>query len=235
MKAALDQPSDSAERSYRTLRTAIGCIGFLLPFVVQTAAAWPFRDPQQKSISAYYYTGSRDLFVGMLWAIGIFMLCYKGPQLVDEITSAIAGVFAIFVALFPTAPDLLPTDTETTVGNLHYAFAAVFFGAITYMSLFLFTRSTKPSKTKRKERRNLVYRVCGSIMAASVVTMLAVRFLVPEATRNVLYAHRLTYWLETAAIASFGFAWLTKGEVLPLLKDLPGDEPPVAQATGAPA
>ncbi len=56
--------------TYLALRKAVGWIGILLPLVLILGMLLIFRgDAIQKTISQYYYTGMRDVFVGALCAI----------------------------------------------------------------------------------------------------------------------------------------------------------------------
>lgn len=223
------EPTDSIVRDYFALRKAIGWLGFLLPFAVAFVALFPEND-QPSSISLYYYTTSRNLFVGLLCAIGVFLLFYKGQQKIDAWLSGFAGAFAIGVAMFPTSPAQDATPTQTHISYIHYTSAALFFAAITWMTLFLFTKTDKVVMSERKQKRNRVYKVCGTIMAVSVLALLAQAPLSKE-TKDLLASFRYTYWLETAAIVSFGIAWLTKGEAI--LKELPPDDPGADQSSGA--
>jgi hypothetical protein len=227
--AHLATPTDSIVRDYLALRRAIGWLGFLLPFAVSLAAAFPHSD-EQSSISLYYYTHSRNILVGVLCAIGVFLLFYKGQQRIDAWLSGLAGAFAIGVAMFPTSPAKDATDLQTHISYVHYTSAALFFAAITGMTLFLFTKTDQAVMSARKQKRNLVYKVCGTIMAVAVLALLAQAPLSKE-TKDLLASFRYTYWLETAAIVAFGIAWLTKGEAI--LKELPPDDPGVSESSGA--
>jgi len=203
--------------SYLTLRKAIGFLGIALPFAVSLGALILFRTRIQSSISSYYYTGTRDVLVGALWAIGFFLLSYRGYEPVDNITGNLGCVFALGVALFPTAPDLNPSTTARLIGYFHMAFAGLFFLTLIFFSLFLFTK-TKPhvQPTRRKLQRNILYRVCGVAMATCILLMTIYTFL-PDAAAASLECYHPIFWLETIAILSFGISWLTKGEGI--LKD----------------
>src|SRR6266852_8308761 len=85
-------PQDSLVLSYLGLRKAVGIIGFALPFVL--AIAGPGI---QGSISCYYYTDMRNVLVGSLCAIGVFLMSTRGYDLRDEIAGRLACVFAIGV------------------------------------------------------------------------------------------------------------------------------------------
>lgn len=206
--ARLAAPNDSDVRSYRTLRTAVGLLGILLPFVA-SLSGWllPPRLPKP-SISAYYYTDTRDFFVGMLCAIGVFLVCYRGPQKIDEVVSALAGVFAVGVAWLPTKPEGAASPAQELVSRLHYASAALFFSAITFMALFLFTKGDTADPAKR--RRNVLYRACGITMATCIAVMLVQAWFFPG-SKETWKAHGITFVLETISIEAFGIAWLVKG------------------------
>ena len=64
--------------SYLWLRTAIGIIGIALPFALVLGKILFDGGGLQNSMSAYYYTNTRNLFVGSLCAIGIFLMSYRG-------------------------------------------------------------------------------------------------------------------------------------------------------------
>lgn len=203
--------------SYLTLRQAIGILGIALPFVVSLGAGIIFQKAIQNSLSGYYYTGMRDVFVGTLCAIGVFLISYKGYERIDDIAADFASIFAIGVALFPTAPDGAVSAQAQSIGYLHLGFAVLFFLTLIYFSLILFTK-TNPNKspTPQKLQRNMVYQACGYLMGVCITLMVIYTILTINQPSLYKEFHPL-YWLETIAIVSFGFSWLTKGEAI--LKD----------------
>ncbi len=97
--------SDPLVRSYLFLRKGIGIIGVALPFVLIIGAIILDHHLELSySLSAYYYSVMGSVFVGSLWAIGIFLICYQYDHL-DNIVSNIAGICVIGVSLFPTTRD----------------------------------------------------------------------------------------------------------------------------------
>jgi hypothetical protein len=198
--------------SYLALRRAVGIIGTSLPFVL-VAGNWLLDGwGIQSSISAYYYTGMRDVFVGSLCAIGVFLLSYRGYDQADDTTGNLACVFAVGLALLPTSPAVGATTTQTVVGYAHLAFASAYFLTLAYFSLVLF-KKTNPARrmTARKIQRNMVYTACGYTI------LVCVGLIVVNAT---LFAHSAlqrvdpVFWLESAAVLAFGISWLTKGEAV---------------------
>jgi hypothetical protein len=203
--------------SYLTLRRAIGLLGITFPFVLSLGALILLRTGLQSSISSYYHTGMRDVFVGTLCVIGFFLLSYRGYESSDDRAGNLACVFAVGVALCPSVPEGLPASGARLVGYAHTAFAALFFATLIYFSLRLFTKTDPDrSPTRRKLQRNRVYRLCGYTMSVCILLILFYSLL-PDAMRSFLEAGRPVYWLEALAVLAFGVSWFTKGEAI--LKD----------------
>jgi hypothetical protein len=203
--------------SYLLLRKIIGILGTAFPFLLIFGALIFFRTGLQSSISSYYYTGMGDVFVGVLCVIGFFLLSYRGYEPIDRFMGDLACIFAVGVALFPTAPDGFVSCEARCIGYIHLAFAAAFFITLIIFSLCLFTK-TKPDKepTRKKIHRNRVYRTCGYIMCVCVLLMIIYTPL-PEDVKSHIKFLRPIFWLEAVAVVSFGISWLVKGEAL--LKD----------------
>lgn len=200
--------------SYLGLRKGIGVIGVVLPFMLAIGKVVRGAPGLQNSISAYYYSGMRDVFVGSLVAIGVFLMSCRGYERKDHIAGLIAGGAAVAVALFPTA-DQDPTPGAKLIGGLHLGFAALFFGMLAFTSLYLFTK-TDPKKppTRRKRQRNVVYKVCGYIIVAVLALSVLLALLPADTIDRDLHP---LFWLESIAVVAFGVSWLTKGEAM--LKD----------------
>lgn len=205
---------------YLTLRTIIGVLGMALPIVVSLGAMAFFQTGLQNSISGYYHTGMRDVFVGMLWAIGFFLFSYEGYERADNIAGELACVFAIGVALFPTSPDGAAGPVADIISVVHLVFAGLLFLTLAYFCLFLFTK-TDPEvpPTPRKLQRNVVYRVCGYTMLLSFLLILVYTYLLPDSLVASIAPMRPIFWLEALAIFAFGVSWFTKGEGM--LRDMP--------------
>ena len=217
--------------SHLTLRQLLGWMGISLPFLLVLLNWIIFREDLETSISAYYhikYVGA--VLVGVLFAIGVFLLAYKGYPLLntdkayefsDNVVGNFAGVFAIGVAFFPTRPENA-SDLDRIFGIVHFACAGLFLAALAYFAFFLFTKTypdtvTHPityvqqrEKERRKKKyRNLVYRFCGIVIGLCIV-LLIVNFLIGD----VIQAIKPVFWLEAIAVVAFGLSWLVKGEAL---------------------
>ena len=207
--------SSSFVLSYLGLRKAVGIIGIALPFVLAIGKFLIEGPGIEDSISNYYHTDMRDVFVGSLCAIAVFLMSYRGYERKDDIAGDLACVFALGVALFPTTPELNVTSGDEVIGALHLIFAAGFLLTLAYFSLVLF-RKTDPTRppTPRKLQRNTIYTFCGYIILASIALIVIVSFLSSDSPVQRLDP---VFWLESAAVVAFGISWLTKGEGI--LKD----------------
>jgi len=204
--------NDSLVVSYLTLRKAIGIVGISLPFALALGYVLAGGAGIVSSVSGYYWTAMRDVLVGSLCAIGVFLLSYRGYETTDDVAGDLACVLALGVALCPTAPPVGATAAQLLVGKLHFGFAAGLFLVLAFFSLVLF-RKTDPSAspTPRKLQRNVVYTVCGYVILACIALAAGVSLFADDSPIKRL---RPVFWLEATAIVAFGVSWLTKGEAI---------------------
>jgi hypothetical protein len=210
-------PEKATVFTYLTLRKAVGGIAVLLPFAVSIPWWFICHHALESSISGYYYTGMRNLFVGSLCGIAMFLLCCCGFDSKDEIAGRLAALFALGVAFCPTTPDN-PSPFRKHVGWAHYGFAALLFLTLAYFCLFLFTMTAKHHLlTRRKLIRNKVYNVCGCLIVAMVLAIAVTKILELLKHTYTILGLGPVFCFEALALVAFGFAWLTKGETF--LKD----------------
>lgn len=209
-----------------TLRKIIGILGMALPFLLfvslymSSGLTYPLQ-----SISHYYFTRVSSIFVIVISLMAIFLIVYKGKEPVDFYMSLIAGIFALLLVLFPTSniTDICcDINKKYSVTNLtesgfritlHYISAAIFLLCLSFMSLFLFTRSDKSPEKRgsKKILRNRIYRICGVLMIIAVLIIFVGGVMYPTEYYD---KHQLTFWMETVAVESFGISWLIKGKTL---------------------
>jgi hypothetical protein len=209
--------------SYIALRRAVGVLGICLPLLV-TVGGKVFGDfVCQSSISAYFHTNVREVFVGVLSAVGVFLISYKGFDVHDDRASDIAGVAALGVAAFPCKSELAGQRigilqlSQTVSNSVHVICAAVLFVTLAIISAFLFTKTASSSTmTPQKRARNRVYRICALVMGAALIEIAVFALVLSDAQQSVA---RTTLLGETVALIAFGVSWLVKGETI--LKDQP--------------
>lgn len=205
-------------RSYRRLRTLIGVIGIALPFALLIGDA-VFLDGDaliRGSLSAYYHSGMRDVFVGTLCATGVFLITYRVVEPGREnALSTVAGFAALGVALFPTrrpadmALALTPLQQEwgeTTVATIHFASAVVFIGCLAIISYDFGTREERNPHRERTSRLRwrTFHRACAAVIVATVLGVGLTQL------TGVLDRYSLLVG-ETVAVLAFGLSWLAKG------------------------
>ena len=205
---------DSLVISYLALRKAIGILGIALPFALAIGGIWLYGLEIQSSVSSYYRTGMRDVFVGTLCAIAVFLMSYNGYEPKDNIAGKLACLFAIGTALLPVAPERNPSQQELLIEHLHLLSAVLFFLTLAFFSLFLFTK-TDPSKkkTRKKQQRNAVYISCGALILVGLALIVVIGLL-PDGALAGLKKGQPVFWLEAMMVVAFGFSWFTKGEAI---------------------
>jgi hypothetical protein len=216
--------------SYHAQQQTVGWIAFLMPFSVRILASVFDGIAWTDSISAYYYTALRDVFVGSLAIGGLALAFFRTDRRHDAWVAVVAGLAAIGIGLFPmkilrgdilwrsaTTPEaadkLLDALQHAPHGplGLHFYCVATFFAATAYLVIFSFRANTAPDPTPQKLARNKVYVVCGAIMAASGIWLAYQKL-----------HQRAIFWPELCAVVSFAAAWLVKGQAVPGLKDEAG-------------
>ncbi|GAA2337563.1 hypothetical protein [Dactylosporangium salmoneum] len=219
-------------RSYLLMRAVIGFIGVALPFALVFGDMALERGKIRGSLSEYFYTGMRDVFVGSLCVTGLFLITYKVfEHNLDNSLSIVAGVAALGVALFHTdrpkgsTIPLTPLQEamgERSVATVHYVSAAVFIISLGIISLYFGIREGKRTQLRGRRSPEFWRRfhfTCAAGIAVAVVFIAVAKF---------------TGWLddyaliigETLSILSFGASWLMKGlELRVLLGPKPADEP----------
>jgi len=215
---------------YYVLRSLIGLAGFSLPLAVWLGSMALDGQDLLSSISTYYYSSMRDVLVGILIIIGVFLATYKAYRgrgerlwgwLSDDLLTNVAGVAALGIAFFPTAACAVercttgfpgpPWTRGSAVFVVHVGSAAVFFIAMGIMALFVFTKSDR--RKPGGALRHWTYVVTGTIILACAVAM-GVYGLLPATLRARLSPLNPIFWAEALGIWAFGIAWLMKGRAL---------------------
>ena len=187
------------------LRAMIGWLGMLLPWIVVSLLHY-----FPNSISATWYTNACTAFMIILGSASLLLICYKGYTIVDDILLTCSGIAGLCICLFPCAVAGVEGKVGTFLidatisARIHNISAIIFFGLLSYNSLFLFTKSSG-EMTRNKKIRNIIYRVCGVGMMASFLFLLLPDF------------HIKVWLVETIALFFFGVSFLTKADIYPWL------------------
>jgi hypothetical protein len=232
--------------SYLTMRKAIGWIGILLPLALVIGDysikklnllnnnwfvktddcyhVYPFDSSLKSSISYYYYSSVGEIFTSALFAVALFLFCYKGHPLrkgefglSDKAMSNLAAFFALGIVIFPASsshciPDNLRIFISSkNTGIIHFIFAGLFFTSLSFISIFNFRRTEKVSEFGTKPPHNL-YKYCGFIMLTSILFIFVYSKILKH---KFIWLDNLypVFILETIALLAFGVSWLTKGKI----------------------
>lgn len=216
----MDDHHSIAKNFYR-VRQALGLLGFFLPIFLIFGGVL-ILGRVEPSLSDYYHTALRDVFVGILAAISIFLMCYtghprgEGEKVSDDWVTTLTGIAALGVAIFPNGPghDGGLSLVHLLVGQsfasgLHYISAVVFLASAGYVSFFRFARTAKPFRRR-------IYRACGRVIwGVTVIVIITSWFKVkgPAAPQTFVREWYLVLWFEVLGIWAFSIAWLVKGRV----------------------
>jgi hypothetical protein len=88
--------------TYRYLRIAMPVLVIMLGTSVMAQIFAPSPDCWLGSISAYYYTSARAVFVACLCAIGACLVIYHGNTSREDFALNVSGFLALVVAFVPT-------------------------------------------------------------------------------------------------------------------------------------
>ena len=207
----------------RLLRLGIGAVGVFLPAGL-IAVNWVRHFWQHRagfviiptSMSGSYWTTARDVFVGSLCAIGVFLIGYRRTWLQD-ICSTAAGVCALLVAFNPTAPGPGRPGEPPWVNYVHHAAAGVLLLALGAFCFVFLAEDRGAGPSGRPAR--IMYLTSGCAVIAAVIAALITGLL------GVGSNWPLLYLLEAVAVFSFGAAWITAS-----LNDQAGPPPPAHPA-----
>lgn len=201
-------PDGQDSKTIMRLRFGVGAIGILLP-VVLPLGNWIMDWTKSRtgvevwpgSMSGSYYTSTRDIFVGSLCALGVFLIAYRfNPK--QDLASTLAGFLALGVAFCPTAPSANATAGQQLVGAVHLGFAGLLL-----FTLAGFCWAMGQAQEFTGDGNKTVRFVChaaGTLIPVFVV----LAGLMSAAKIGVGMAFTPLYLFEALSVWAFGFAWL---------------------------
>lgn len=212
--------------TYVFLRLGIGTLAIALPVILSVLGFIRYGLVLQDSLSAYYHAyvptsqlpdvfsvaGNgvmRNWFVGILWAIGFFLILYQGFGRRESKALNAAGVLLVMVAMFPmdwTCHQSCPKI------SIHGVSAILFFFSIGYVCIFrsgdTLNHGFYPGlldKDRRFYRR--WYRVIGSAMWIFPLFVAALEF-----AKIRIFGTHAVFFIEAGGIWVFAAYWLLKSK-----------------------
>jgi hypothetical protein len=219
-------------RAYRTILLAAGVIGILMPVGLILGdrffldAPFELRD----SISSYYYSPLRDLFVGSLCVIGVLLITYEWPgsgfAWAEFVISSLAGFLLLLVAFCPTEPPGLPhsgnhckvddptpapcTALQHHFGDndlykVHIPSAILALGLLAVLAV-VFARHESRATPPRMTLRNVHFLSAGVIVLGLIVAGIGFKW-----NPEPIWQFQWVYVGEVIALLGFGFGWVVRG------------------------
>jgi hypothetical protein len=195
----------------------VGVVGILLPGLL-IAANWIAGDKVivPSSMSGSYYTSARDLFVGLLCVLGIFLIFW-----IQYICTLLAGVAALVVAFCPTAPPPNMGTEPPWINDVHHIAAGAL---ILTLGIFCFVLQRNDAagianldtpapadsaghdaRQQVPRWRSVLYFICGGLVFLSGGVALYTEVWPTSWSTG----WQSLYLFEAVAVFSFGIAWIT--------------------------
>ena len=210
---------DHIQLTYVFLRIGVGALALLLPIILAVGGAAAYGLRLQDSISAYYhaFTASprfpdifaieglglmRNWFVGILWAIGFFLILYKGFGRRESRALNIAGILLVMVSMFPMGWACREACPKVST---HGVTAILFFFAIGYVCIFRSSDTLQLLPVSQRTVYKRIYRVIGVIM-----WLFPLFVAIFEAAHLRIFGTHTIFFIEAVGIWTFSAFWLIK-------------------------
>jgi hypothetical protein len=188
-------------RTYFTLRVGIVALSFALPLILLGYSLANFGGLVVGSMSAFYGGVMRDWFVGILWAIGFFLINYKGFSALEDWLLNFAGGFAVLTAMTPCN---CWGDESLSKSAWHTGFAVAFFICMASVCLFCardtITLLPEPADRDRFKRG---YVMIAILLALSPLAAMATAYVAGARDSRVFFIEWFAVWV-------FGAYWAMK-------------------------
>jgi hypothetical protein len=219
---------DDFTQTYFALRMALGSLALALPVLLFAGGWWLQGLRLQPSISAYYHSDMRVVFVGTLWAVGLGLIAYKGFSRREDWALNLGGALACCIAIFPMppqdalacilpdcaggacAPRVAPYDSTAQAlidAQLHFPAAIGFFALLGFVMIFCAHHTLHLVPAARRRFYMALYPALGIAFVGSMIAaFVLLRVFGPEEPCR----DRTVFWVEVAGIVSFALYWFFK-------------------------
>ncbi len=234
-----EQRDAAYTRSYRSIRLLVGVLGIGLPLVLIVGEAYYLRGGVhvRGSLSAYYHTSMRDIFVGGLCVIGFLLASYLAGEAAswDFRVSLVAGIAVLGVVFFPTSRSGLPPNSpacedpsvppgcsfvehllgESRTAVIHGVCAVIFIVGLAVMSLLFAASEVRRETPGRRPGHPIAFRnraLFSAHLALGILILLAGLWVfVGGALHADLGELTPLYVGEVVSVWAFGASWLLAG------------------------
>lgn len=197
------------QKTMKTIRYALGWLCLILVPCSVGFGLFDIADNGSQywwSVSATYYANSKPFMIGILFATGVFFICYRGYDRLDNIIADISAVSAFGIIIFPCECFASPERVGifglnvSTSHILHCIFASILFISFAIMIGFRFTKGNT-TYFFAKKRRNRIYRICAALITLAMIV---------QVVTSILDIGWMTIVNETVMLTSMSIAWLVK-------------------------
>lgn len=218
--AASQRHTQDLVLSYHRVRTALGMLGLFLPLTL-ILGGLQTTGQIEPSISDFFHTKMRDVYVGTLSAIGIFLISYRGYRrrddevLSDNVLATLAGLAAFGLAFFPNAPGTNGAETvsqvvlgEKVAMGVHFVSGSLFFFCLALFCYLQFPKTANPTRRR-------IYLACGHVIILSLIGLIVGSYFKmngSEALQRFVVDWRVVFWAEAVGVWAFSLSWLVKGK-----------------------
>ncbi len=196
---------------HRTIKLIVGVIAVGIGPLTNFLAKHSASPVDITSISASYYVAgpAQTIFLGFLFAIAALLAAYNGFSTAEMISSKVAAVAALGVALFPCGCDGRPVR----VPHAHEFFATIVFLILAYLALGFYRRARAKNDAKANARA-IIYAICIVAIIGAIIVLALNGGLANTETKT---ESRVTFYGELVALVAFGISWLTASHFIPVL------------------
>jgi len=190
--------------TYFTLRIGIVILSAALPLGLYAYSWYVDHGLVETSMSAFYgaHEGTmRNYFVGVLCAVGAFLILYQGFSPLEDWLLNCAGACAVLTAITPCN---CWCDAVVAPSTWHKVFAIAFFGSMVSVVWFCAedTITILPTEALQKKFKR-TYRGIALGLAASPIAAVTVSYLLQNYVSHTFYVEWFGVWV-------FSFYWFTK-------------------------
>jgi len=204
------------EVAYIKLRTSMAVLAISLPVSLFFVSYGLRKYGLLGSMSEYYTRQGfeRDLFVGMLSCIGLFLILYEGYSNLENRVLDLAGVLLIGVAFVNMDKEVIEVwgyliQVKWKLGKLglsvHGLCATGFFLCMIYTTTVLSGQTLVDRDDKVRCKWLLRYWTVSTVMATAMVASLVLHQL-----EVAIFYKKTVFWIETIGVVSFAIFWLMK-------------------------
>ena len=191
---------------HRIIKLIVGVIAVSLALFMQLASGELLH-----SISESYHYRARDWFVGLLFAVAVLFLSFKGENGRERKLTILASLCAAVVAVAPCECG----RTAGLISAFHFPAAAGVFAIMGYFCWrFRRTAMSKIDKYPEAKKRTQVYTAC--LIGMTVCAIMAIAYAVASKSIDAIFPNYV-FWLEAIGLVSFGVSWLTASRTIPVI------------------